>query len=143
MTSVNYFKQQAKLLLNDYRLFKENKFDQFILDADEPHKHFDVNNVLIKVNKQDKDDITLMKAQHYITIISGFKNWKELLSASSTKLVIGEIKLNAYKIGMDTDLIETAEMLVQSELLVDFGHGDYTDEDELKMWKYVLKRLPL
>lgn len=32
-------------------------------------------------------------------------------------------------------------MLVSSELLVDFPNDDYTDEDELKMRKHVMKRL--
>ena len=42
---------------------------------------------------------------------------------------------------MDPHILDTAGMLVESELLADFGGEAYTDEDELYMWKYVLNRL--
>lgn len=144
-TNINYFKQQAKLLLKDYKLFKENDFDKSKIILDEAQEHFDIDNVFAKVNKEKDSNITLMNAQHIISKISGFDNWNELLHSSEAQMGIGALKLNAYKIGMDPNIISAAGMLVAHELFAEFvddkGNVNYTDEDELDMWKSVMERL--
>ena len=145
MTTIDYYKQQAKLLLKDYNLFKENNFNQNEAMFDEPQEHFDVHNVFSKVNRQTDEDITLMNAQHIIAKISDFKDWNDVLHSSEAQREIGAFKLNAYKIGMDPNIIDAANTLVYSELFAEYvddeGDVNYTDEEELEMWKYVLKRL--
>lgn len=145
MTTIDYYKQQAKLLLKDYNLFKENNFNQNEAMFDEPQEHFDVHNVFSKVNKRTDEDITLMNAQHIIAKISDFKDWNDVLHSSESQREIGAFKLNAYKIGMDPNIIDAANTLVYSELFAEYvddeGDVNYTDEEELEMWKYVLKRL--
>lgn len=141
-TTVEYFKQQAKLLLKDYKLMRENNFDASKIVFDEPQEHFDVNNVLVKANKSQNDKLTLMNAQHILAKICDFKNWEDFLHSSKAKQEIGALKLNCYKIGMDPDMIASAEMLVEHELFADFvGNENYTDDDELAMWEHVMRQL--
>ncbi len=141
-TTVEYFKQQAKLLLKDYKLMRENNFDASKIVFDEPQEHFDVTNVLAKANKSQNDKLTLMNAQHILAKICDFKNWDDFLHSSKAKQEIGALKLNCYKIGMDPDMIASAEMLVEHELFADFaGNENYTDDDELAMWEYVMRQL--
>ena len=147
MTTIDYYKQQAKLLLKDYNLFKENNFNQNEAMFNEPQEHFDIHNVFSKANKRTDEDITLMNAQHIVAKISDFKNWNDLLHSSEPQREIGAMKLNCYKIGMDPDIIGSAEMLVSSELFAEYvddeGNVNYTDEEEAEMWNYVMKRLLL
>lgn len=46
---------------------------------------------------------------------------------------------------MDPNAIDAAEMMVEHELFAEFvdddGDVNYTDDDELEMWKYVLERV--
>ncbi len=145
MTTIDYYKQQAKLLLKDYNLFKENNFSQNETMFNEPQEHFDIHNVFSKANKQTDEDITLMNAQHIIAKISDFKDWNDVLHSSEAQREIGAFKINAYKIGMNPDMIDAAKTLVSSELFAEYiddeGDVNYTDEEELEMWKYVLKGL--
>ncbi len=147
MTTIEYYKQQAKLLLKDYNLFKENNFNQNEAAFDEPQEHFDINNVFSKANKSKNESITLMNAQHIVAKISDFKDWNDLLHSSEPQREIGALKLNAYKIGMDPNIIDAAETLVSHELFAEYvddeGNLNYTDDEELEMWKHVMKRLLL
>ncbi len=140
-TSVEYFRQQAKLLLKDYKLMQENNFDVSKIVFDEPQEHFDIINVLAKANKSQNDKLTLMNAQHILAKICDFKNWDDFLHSSKAKQKIGALKLNCYKIGMDPNIIDSAKMLVAHELFADFVDDDYTDDDELAMWEHVMRRL--
>lgn len=137
MTTIDYYKQQAKLLLKDYNLFKENNFNQNETMFNEPQEHFDIHNVFSKANKRTDEEITLMNAQHIIAKISDFKDWDDILHSSEAQREIGAFKLDAYKIGMNPSMIDAANMLVEQELFVDFvddeGNVDYTDEQELEM----------
>ena len=142
---VDYFKKQAKLLLKDYNLMKENGFDQNKVTFDEPQEHFNITNVFTKANKAKGDNLTLMNAQHILAKICDFNDWKDFLGSSKAKQEIGALKLNCYKIGMDPDIIASAEMLVEHELFADFvdddGNINCTDNDRLDMWEHVMKRL--
>ena len=144
-TTVDYFKQQAKFFLKDYNLMKENGFDQSKIDFTEPQEHFDIMNVLAKANKSPNDNLSLMNAQHILVKICDFKNWDDFLHSSKAKQEIGALKLNCYKIGMDPNIIASAEMLVAHELSADFvddkGNENYTDDDELAIWEHVMRRL--
>lgn len=141
-TTVEYFRQQAKFFLKDYKLMRENNFDASKIVFDEPQEHFDVTNVLAKANKSQNDKLTLMNAQHILAKICDFKNWDDFLHSSKAKQEIGALKLNCYKIGMDPDMITSAEMLVEHELFADFaGNDNYTEDDELVMWEHVMRRL--
>ena len=86
-----------------------------------------------------------MNAQHILAKICDFNDWKNFLDSSNAKQEIGALKLNCYKIGMNPDIIASAEMLVEHELFADFvddnGNVNYTDNDELGMWEHVMKRL--
>lgn len=142
---VDYFRQQAKFLLKDYNLMRENNFDQSKIAFSNPQEHFDIMNVLDKANKSRRDNLTLMNVQHILVKICGFKNWNDFLHSSKAKQEIGALKLNFYKMGMDSNIIPSAEILVKHELFAEFvdddGNANYTDNDELNMWNSVMNRL--
>lgn len=144
-TTVDYFKQQAKSFLKDYNLMKENGFNQSKINFADSQEHFDIMNVLAKANKSPNDNLSLMNAQHILVKICDFKNWDDFLHSSKAKQEIGALKLNCYKIGMDPNIISSAEMLIDHELFAEFvddeGNVNYTDNDELSMWNSVMKRL--
>lgn len=146
-TTVDYFKQQAKFFLKDYNLMKENGFDQSKIDFTESQEHFDVKNVLTKANKSQNDNLTLMNIHHIFAKICDFKNWDDFLHSSKAKQEIGALKLNCYKIGMDPNIIASAEMLIEHELFAEFvddeGNVNYTDSDELDIWNSIMKELLL
>lgn len=139
--NLEFFKRQSKIFYKDYKQLQENNFEKDKVIFNIPQEHFDIDNVLSELNKRKGEKISLQNAQHIIARISGFKNWDELSHSSSAQMNIGALLLKYYKIGMDPHILDTAGMLVESELLADFGGESYTDEDELDMWKYVLNRL--
>ncbi len=145
MSSIEYFKRQAKLLLKDYNSSKEHNFDQKSVFYEDPQEHFDIKNVFLKANKTIGESLSLMKAQHLIAKISDFNKWEDLVHTSDAQREIGALKLNAYKLGMDPSIIEEAQHLVMHELVADYGEKsgtfDYTDEEELRTWNSVLARL--
>ena len=136
-----------KLLLKDYNLMKENQFFLSKIVIDDPQKHFDIINVFTKVNKPKGDNLTLMNIQHILVKICDFENWDDFLHSSKAKQEIGALKLNYYKIGMDPNAIDAAEMMVEHELFAEFvdddGDVNYTDDDELELWIFVLERVQL
>lgn len=91
--------------------------------------------------------IELFFQYRIVAKISDFKDWSDLLHSTDFQREIGALKLNAYKIGMDPNIIDAAKMLVSHELFAEFvddeGNMNYTDEEEFEMWKYVMKRLLL
>jgi len=82
MTHIEYFKRQAKKLFRDYQT-KKPYFDEVIDDYmyEYSPKYFDI----------DEDDFCLMKAQHIIAIIAGFKEWTNLIKASEIELQLARL----------------------------------------------------
>ena len=81
MNNVAYFKQQAKNLLKDYRtrhLSEDGKTYEY-----EPI-FFDIVGIFLEFNIVD-NEFCLGNAQHLIAKMSGFTNWKDLISASEDK----------------------------------------------------------
>lgn len=82
MTYTEFFKLQAKNLFRDYQT-KEKVFDQVIGDYlyEYRPKYFDIDSLVLDFDI-DEEGFSLMKAQHIIAQLIGFRKWTDLLSAS-------------------------------------------------------------
>ena len=106
MTPIAYFKLQAKNLLRDYKK-RTSTIDtvdgrsHYAYDA----KYFDIDAILVDFD-WDEDDFSLMKAQHTIAIIAGFRKWADLAKASVAELELAKLlfdhqdKMNAEEWAM-------------------------------------------
>lgn len=94
MTSITYFKQQAKKLFKDY-----NTKTPYIDNVDgnsyykyDP-KYFDIDRIFCEYDC-DEENFTLMNAQHLIAVMIGFRKWTELLKASEMELELAKLLFN-------------------------------------------------
>ena len=122
---------EAKLELYKYYLFENQNDDMDDLQS----------NGTYKSSNQTTADYFRQQAK----LLLKDYNLNDFLHSSKAKQEIGALKLNYYKIGMDPNAIDAAEMMVEHELFAEFvdddGDVNYTDDDELEMWKYVLERV--
>ena len=79
MTHTEFFKLQAKNLFRDYQT-KTKIFDQEVGDYiyEYSPKYFDINTILSYYDI-DEENFSLMKAQHFIAQLVGFRKWADLL----------------------------------------------------------------
>ena len=90
MDKIAYFKLQAK---NFFRDFKTQTFDEEGLTQYSPRFFEDIDEILLAYDIDEKN-FCLMKAQHLISNLAGFKNWSELLHASDEALELGKLLLD-------------------------------------------------
>src|SRR5690606_41217036 len=102
MKTIEYFKLQAKNLHRDLKTQKPY-FDPTYgrdLYAYTP-KYFDVD-ALARDYDIDEDNFSLMKAQHYIALLAGLREWTEMLKASAPALELPKLLVcNMLKISVD------------------------------------------
>ena len=87
MTHIEYFKLQAKNLLKDYKT-KIPSTDDYLYEY--APTYFDIDAIILTYDV-DEDDFSLMKAQHIIALIVGFKKWADLLNASEIELELAKL----------------------------------------------------
>ncbi len=90
MNHIDYFKQQAKKLYKDYKTqssYVEN--DGHTYYCYKP-KFFDIGGIFLAYD-WDETKFSLMKAQHFIAILTGFRKWDNLLTASDTALELARL----------------------------------------------------
>ncbi len=102
MDPISYFKLQAKNLFRDYKT-------QYVSEVDEdgckfydyrPH-YFDVNGIVVDFDISE-ENFTLMKAQHIIAYMVGFKKWTDMLKASPVKLELAKLLFaHQHKVSLD------------------------------------------
>lgn len=100
MEYIEYFKRQAKNLHKDFKT-GQPVFDGFITQNQYSPKFFeDIGDIVnwLEVDREepwfDETDVTLMKAQQIIAMLSGFKKWGELINASNAGLELGKLLLD-------------------------------------------------
>lgn len=87
MNKIDFFKLQAKNLERDYRTkYLDNDScclynPKFFKDIDDLIVAFDI----------DEENFTLMKAQHVIARIAGFKKWSDLICSDDDGLELGKL----------------------------------------------------
>ncbi|WP_422032564.1 hypothetical protein [Reyranella sp.] len=91
MTPIAYFKLQAKNLFRDYKT-KTSTID--VVDGQSHYaydaKYFDIDAIFVDFD-WDEDDFSLMKAQHTIAILAGFRKWADLAKASGVELEFAKL----------------------------------------------------
>src|SRR5687768_11068750 len=91
MTYTEFFKLQAKNLFRDYQT-KTKVFDQEIGDYlyEYSPKYFDIDSILLYFDI-DEENFSLMKAQHIIAQIIGFRKWTDMLNASEVEQELAKL----------------------------------------------------
>lgn len=104
MTDVEFFKYQAKLFLQDAKLY--------LADFEKPNNDFSIspeykafNDDLFLYFEVDylKHPITLMNAQHFVAEMAGFRKWGDLIKASPDELKLARL---VYKNCQSSQAIE-------------------------------------
>ena len=102
MTHIEFFKLQAKNLFRDYQT-KKQSFDQVIGDYlyEYDPKYFDMDSIVLDFDI-DEDDFSLMKAQHIIAQMTGFRKWRDMSKASEPELELAKLLFdNQHKISAE------------------------------------------
>ncbi|HET6995762.1 MAG TPA: hypothetical protein VFI06_12305 [Chitinophagaceae bacterium] len=100
MTHIEFFKLQAKNLFKDYQTKKKSP-DAAIGDYEYDPKYFDIESLILDYDINE-DDFSLMKAQHYIAILVGFKKWTDLLKASDAEQELAKLLFdNQHKVSAE------------------------------------------
>lgn len=89
MTHIEFFKLQAKNLFRDYQTKKPSSPDGDYLNDYNP-KYFDIQSIMLYFDV-DEDDFSLMKAQHILAVMVGFRKWTDLLNASEVEQELAKL----------------------------------------------------
>ena len=91
MATIEFFKQQSKNFMKDYKTRAFNEAEGFY---EYSPRHFqDIDELLDDFGFYNDDRFTLMNAQHIIAQLSGFLKWNDLIHASEASLEIGKFLL--------------------------------------------------
>lgn len=99
MDYIDYFKLQAKNLHRDFKTGQPVSDGLITWNEYSPKFFDDIDSIVgwLEVEREeqwfDEKDVSLMKAQHIIALLSGFKKWGELLNANDAKLELGKLLL--------------------------------------------------
>ena len=91
MATIEFFKQQSKNFMKDYKTRAFNEAEGFYEYS--PRYFQDIDELLCDFGFKDDETFTLMNAQHIIAQLSGFYKWNELIKASESALEIGKLLL--------------------------------------------------
>jgi len=101
MTTINYFKLQAKNLHKDFKTQKsyfDPNYDYNLYEY--APTFFDVDALTLDFDI-DEDNFTLMKAQHCIAKLAGFTKWTEMTKASPSALELSKLLFdNMHKVSV-------------------------------------------
>lgn len=103
MTPVEYFKLQAKNLFRDYKTQYAYQVDSHgTKHYTYKPKYFDMDGIFLDFEDFDEEDFSLMKAQHLLATMLGFKKWSDLLNASEVELELAKLRFdNQDRISLD------------------------------------------
>lgn len=131
MTTIDYFKLQAKNLHKDFKTQKPY-FDPSLGDNLYEYQSifFDVD-ALVTDFDIDEDNFTLMNAQHIIAKLVGFDKWTTMLKASSPALELSKLLFdNMHKIRNEEWEYYIMNVENENDLILD-------DKDKLSIFKMV------
>ncbi|MFB6414384.1 hypothetical protein [Bradyrhizobium tunisiense] len=134
MTPIVFFKLQAKNLLRDYKtrtptIDVVDGRSYYAYDAE----YFDIDAIFMDFG-WDEDDFSLMKAQHTVAVLAGFRKWTELARASVVELELAKLLFD-HQDKMNAE--EWAIYIAQSE---DDNRTTFGAEDRLEIYKQVVLR---
>lgn len=128
MMPVDFFKLQAKNLLRDYKtqyIYQVNS-DGTKQYAYKP-KYFDIETILFDFDDFDEENFSLMKAQHLLATMLGFKKWSNLLNASAVELELAKLRFDyQHRISLDEWEENVADIQAEQNFTFDAqGRLDY------------------
>ena len=116
MSNFEYFKKEAKKLLKDWQTQTKTVESDGFISYHYDWKFYDVGDLFFYYEFSDKDeqDIKLVRAQHLIAQMVGFKKWNELIHATDIELELAELLLRHFK--NSSDIQEWEETLYSTGL---------------------------
>ena len=102
MKTIEYFKLQAKNLHKDFKTQKSYYDPEYGRNLYKyAPRYFDINALIVDYDI-DEENFSLMKAQHYIAQLAGFRKWTEMLKANPAALELSKLLFdNMHKISVD------------------------------------------
>ena len=105
MNHIDFFKLQAKRLKNDFNT-KKRIYDEtgngYLLEF--TPKYFDVENIEVTYDLSNKEieSFSLMKSQHFIAQLVGFRKWNDLINSDPDELELAKLLFeNQHKLSID------------------------------------------
>ncbi len=140
MTNVEFFKQQSKNFLKDYKTKTYNSEEDFY--EYNPRYFHDIETIIDAFNIDEDGSFTLMNAQHVVARLSGFYKWTELINASEPILEIGKLLLTnresyQQKRGFFTNMVESLIVEDWKSYENQYLQG-FDDEEKLEIFKKVI-----
>ena len=141
MTHIEFLKVQSKNLLRDYKTQFVNEEEGGILDY--KPKFFSSVDAVFNFEflgfEEEKMEFSLMKAQHIVAKLAGFKNWGELVKASESAQELGKL-LFVHRNDFDLCLDEGPSGAVEFWKVFIFENdlGEMDDVERLNAFKQVL-----
>lgn len=141
MSHLEFFKKQAKNLFKDWKTHAEIVEEDGFTFYEYKPKFFDIDDLFLYYELDDKDekDFSLMKAQHMIAQMAGFKKWNDLIKSSTVRLELAKIVLDNCKDSESIKDWQWASADLDSYGLDDFGKLEYAKQyfsDERKDIEY-------
>ena len=129
MANIEFFKQQSKNFMKDYKTRAFNEAEGFY---EYSPRHFqDIDELLYDFGFKDDKSFTLMNAQHIIARLSGFYKWNELIQASEAALEIGKLLLINRHHSQWVNIVEDWKMYEFQNL------QGFDDDAKLEVFKMV------
>ena len=129
MTNIEFFKQQSKNFMKDYKTRAFNEAEGFY--EYNPRYFQDIDDLLYDFGFKDDETFTLMNAQHIIAQLSGFYKWNDLIQASEAALEIGKLLLTNRKHDQWFNIVDDWQIYESQNL------QDLDDEAKLEVFKVV------
>ena len=129
MATIEFFKQQSKNFMKDYKTRAFNEAEGFYEYS--PHYFQDIDELLYDFGFKEDEAFTLMNAQHIIAQLSGFYKWNELIKASEAALEIGKLLLTNRNHDQWVNIVDDWQMYECQNL------QNFDDESKLEVFKMV------
>jgi hypothetical protein len=129
MATIEFFKQQSKNFMKDYKTRAFNEAEGFYEYS--PRYFQDIDELLYDFGFKEDEAFTLMNAQHIIAQLSGFYKWNELIKASEAALEIGKLLLTNRNHDQWVNIVDDWKMYECQNL------RDFNDDEKLEIFKIV------
>ena len=83
--NIYFLKKQTKMFFKDWKTEKQSIGTDGSVIYNYDCKFYDVKKILSCYGRHE-EDIKLMKAQHIIAVVLGFKKWNDLIQTSESEL---------------------------------------------------------
>ncbi len=130
MKPIEFFKLQAKNLFRDFQTQTPDLSEQNHTIYNYDAKYFDVDAIVYDFGI-DEQAFTLMKAQHIIAQLVGFRKWPDMTKASEPELELAKLIFdNQHKISAEDGAGYIAVVEIKNKIQVDI-------EDRIGIFKTV------